>query len=192
MKNWFILGLFVLTSNCALGPLVSHETARTVGESKHEMVGGLGNGGVVAKWNYGVTENFDLGLHYETLNPVGLRAKYAFLNNKEGWSLAGAFGYGSGFGSSHYYVDLMASHLVGKWEPYGTLRLVQMETDEKQITILGSEFTLGRLNFNYSHLVLGTRYWFSDRWLLSMELSRILLDGSVSPVIYSAALGYRF
>ena len=56
-----ILVLGFLTS-CAVGPLLNHETARTVGKGKHELSGGYSNAGYVFKWNYGLFEKFDFGI----------------------------------------------------------------------------------------------------------------------------------
>ena len=95
---FYCLFLIFILSGCAVGPLAIHETARTVGKSNHELVAGYGIAGYVFKWNIGLSENWDIGLHWESLS-IGLRAKYAFLQNSEkGWSLAtaagtGAFGY---------------------------------------------------------------------------------------------------
>lgn len=190
--------LFLLLSGCAVGPLVSHETARTVGKSKSEVIAGFGEGGYVFKWNYGVTENLDLGVHWESLS-VGLRAKYAFINKKEGWSLASALGAGSSVGGRHYYGDLIGSHLSGAWEPYGTLRLVHVKADpiELKDNQTGSvEFTIDKSEFDYAQFIVGTKYWFSENWVMSLEASSFgaLTSGLVlsNGVILGGSLGYRF
>lgn len=79
MKNNILILLMLTTtvlSGCAVGPLVSHETARTVGTTNHELMAGYGQAGYVIKWNYGLNENLDVGLHWESLS-IGVRAKYA-------------------------------------------------------------------------------------------------------------------
>ncbi len=190
--------LFVLLSGCAVGPLVSHETARTVGMSKHEVIAGFGEAGYVFNWNYGLNEDLDLGLHWESLS-IGLRAKYAFINKKEGWSLASALGAGSSIGGRHYYGDLIGSYLSGPWEPYGTLRAVHVNADpiEFKNQQTGSvEFTVDKTEFNYAQAILGTRYWFSPNWLMSFEASSFaaLTSGLVfsNAVLLGGSLGYRF
>lgn len=197
MKFYAVICCLILLSGCAVGPLVSHETARTVGDANHELAGGYGMAGLAFKWNYGVTENLDIGFHYETLS-MGVRAKYAFLNNSAGWSLASALGAGASVGGSHYYADLMASYLVGSFEPYGTLRLVDVTLDplEFQDTETGAvDFTIASYKYQYGQFIFGTRYWFNQNWHLSAEASNLFSISLVSfgnALLFSAAIGYRF
>jgi len=191
-----IIFLFCLTS-CAVGPLVSHESARTVGKSNHELAGGYGNAGLALKWNYGLSDNFDLGVQLESLS-LGLRAKYSFLNMKEGWSFATAGGLGSSVGGKHYYVDLMTSYFSGKWEPYTTLRAVHVKTDPVEFNDEDTgmlNFTVDRIHYNYGQLMLGSRFWFTQKFFFSGEASTIFaISGfnSDSNLLLNAALGYRF
>jgi hypothetical protein len=185
--------------------LVSHETARTVGDSNHELIGGLGlQGGnlvlVNFKWNYGLTQNLDLGLYSEVFS-IGIRAKYAFIsNNKAGWSLATALGSGAtSFGSTHRYVDIVGSYLAKSWEPYGTLRIVRVviapfdlrnkETGSIFYTFSGSQH-------DYGQFIMGTRYWFSPRWLFSLEASSLFPMTSSLEIrenfLVSGSFGFRF
>ncbi len=155
--SWIFLMSFLL-SGCAIGPLVSHETARTVGKSNHELIGGYGSAGYVLKWNVGLTENLDFGVHWEFLS-IGIRAKYALVNgNNNGLSLAIAGGIGESIGGSHYYGDLMASYLSGKWEPYGTLRVVHVKNDPVEFRDKDTGpwiFALTRLNMTTAKLSWG-------------------------------------
>lgn len=204
MKHLSILRLFlnsfvfVFLSGCAVGPLVSHETARTVGDSNHELIGGYGQAGYVFKWNYGLTENLDLGLHWESLS-IGIRAKYAFINNKAGWSMASAFGNGASIGGSHYYLDVVGSYLTGSWEPYGTVRVVHVKLDPVEFRSKDTgqiSFTIDRAEYDYGQLIVGTRYWLSDHWLFSIEASSLFSISSGfragNGVFGGASFGYRF
>src|SRR4051794_11386575 len=95
--------IFGLLGGCAVGPLVSHETARTVGKGHNELVAGYGIAGYALKWNLGLDDSLDVGIHWESLS-LGARAKYAFINGREhGWSLASALGAGLSIGGKHYY-----------------------------------------------------------------------------------------
>lgn len=197
MMAALLLGVFLL-SGCALGPLANHETARSVGNSKHELIVGAGQSGWVGKWNYGLTEDLDLGIHYESLS-LGVRAKYSFLNSNNGWSIAGALGTGTNIGGSHTYGDFMVSHMSGTWEPYATFRYVSVKTDpvEFKDTDTGElHFTIDTPNFNYGHYFLGTRIWFTPKFLLSLEFSKpVSLNDDFridSETLFSGALGYRF
>lgn len=195
----FIFLLFsVFLSGCAIGPLVSHETARTVGNSNHELIGGYGQAGHILKWNYGLTENLDLGLHWESLS-IGVRAKYAFINNKSGLSLASALGTGDSLGGSHYYGDIIGSYLTGSWEPYGTVRVVHVKNDPLEFKNKNTgqvSFTIDKSEYDYGQFILGTRYWFNDHWLLSIEASSLFTISSGfktgNSVLAGASFGYRF
>lgn len=201
MKNIIVIlvsaGAFL--SGCAIGPLVGHETGRTVGRGHHELAGGVGETGFMAKWNYGITEDLDLGLHWESLS-LGVRGKYAFINNRQsGWSLAGALGVGSSFGGDHVYADLIASRLAGRWEPYGTIRVVRVKSDpvKFQEKDTGKEIFIVQVEeFEYAQGMLGTRYWFTDHWSLSVEAGSLASMTSGFRVgdnaFASAGLGYRF
>lgn len=197
-KHFAALFTVLAVSGCAFGPLVSHETARTVGESHHEIVAGYGSPGYAFKWSFGLTKNWDVGVQYESLS-LGIRTKYAFLNVENGFSLAAAFGVGSSVGGNHYYGDLLASYMTGSWEPYGTLRIVHVKTDPldfKDESTGNLKFTIGSAQYDYGQFMLGTRYWFTKNWLLSIEASTLfgftsdfkVADGFLA----SAAFGYRF
>lgn len=194
--SFAVLGMFL--SGCAVGPLVSHETARTVGDGNHELVGGFGQAGYAFKWNYGLSDNLDLGLHYESLS-IGLRSKYVFIKDEDNWSVAGALGTGASVGGSHYYGDVIASYLTGAWEPYGTIRIVHVKNDPSEFrnTDTGQvAFTIDRIEYDYGQLMLGTRYWFDTNWLFSVEASTLFALSSGFKVdnafILGAAFGYRF
>lgn len=203
MRKFSFVGILVsmltLTSACAVGPLVQHETARSVGEGSHDLVGGYGQAGIVAKWNYGITENFDFGMQYESLS-FGVRAKYAIVNGKSGgFSLAGAVGAGSSIGGNHMYFDIMTSYLAGTFEPYATARFVQVSTDPADFRNADTgeiAFTVQSANYNYGQAIVGTRIWMSPNWLLSLEASSLFGLGDTvsfsSNVLVGAALGYRF
>ena len=202
MKKYllFICVVAVVTfSGCAFGPLVSHETARTVGNSNHELIGGYGMAGLIFKWNYGLTENLDLGLHSESLS-LGIRAKYAFINRTVGWSFATAFGTGISLpDASHFYGDLIGSYMTGAWEPYSTLRLVHVKNnslDFKDQKTGQVNFTVPSSEYDYGQFILGTRYWFSPHWLFSLEASSFFSATSGfkfgNNLLVGAAFGYHF
>ncbi len=193
-----LLLLVSFTTSCAVGPLVFHETARTVGFTNHELIGGAGQAGLVFKWNYGLTENLDLGIQFESLS-LGIRAKYAFINGGENdFSLASAVGTGFSIGGSHYYGDLIGSYFFEKWEPYMGLRLVHAKNDNKEIKTNSSalNFTIEETQYNYGQITFGTKYWFSKSWMLSVEGSSIFSTSSGllanSNLFAGFALGYKF
>lgn len=176
LQKFMTFFLFLSLTSCAIGPLVSHETARTVGRNKHEPAFGYGMAGYVLKWNYGITDNFDIGLHWESLS-IGLRAKYAFIKNDgEGFSLASAIGYGSSIGGKYTSVDLLGSYLVGQWEPFSMFRYVHVKTDPIEFrsddpNTQGFDFTISSQKYDYGQLSFGSRYWFKENLYFSGELS---------------------
>jgi hypothetical protein len=193
------LGFTTLLLNaCAFGPLVTHETARTVGENRHELLGGYGNVGYMVKWSYGVTKDIDLGFQIESMS-IGLRGKYAFINNERGFSLAAAAGVGNSIGGSHYYGDLMTSYKAAWWEPYLNFRYVRVKTDPIEVRDKDNgplDFTINSLEYSYGQLFFGNRFWMTENWILSVEASSIVLHSTgikmSSVAVIGAALGYKF
>jgi hypothetical protein len=198
LNSAFFLFFTVTTAGCAIGPLVSHETARTVGYTNSEVLGGYGVGGYVFKFNYGLAENLDFGLHWESLS-VGLRLKYAFINGKENaWSFAGAAGLGSSIGGSHYYGDLTASYLFKQFEPYGTFRYVHVKNDPIEFKDKDTgtvDFTADFPDYDYGQAILGFRFWFDKHWLASLEASSLFAFHGLTigeGVLVGGAFGYHF
>ena len=184
---------------CALGPLAMHETARSVGKAKNEFDYAFGSMGHMISWNVGASDDLDVGIHLESLS-IGIRAKYAFINAREnGWSLAAAAGVGSSFGGGHYYGDVISSYLSEFWEPYGALRLTHAHNDPiyiKDRDNSRSTYTFSAGDYDYGAVILGSRFWLSERWMASIEASSLFSAASNvtfgSNVLASAAFGYRF
>lgn len=132
--------------------------------------------------------------HWESLS-IGIRSKYAFVNNSEGWSFAAALGTGASGTGTHYYGDLLGSYKAASWEPYTTLRVVHVENDDLEfedsetgqvsLTIPGSEY-------DYGQFILGVRYWFAPHWLFSLEASTLFASSVLDVTLVSGSLGYRF
>lgn len=189
----------LLLSACAVGPLVSHEPARTVGKGKVAFTGGRGAAGWVAKGNFGISEDLDMGVQWESLS-LGLRLKYAFLNHQDGgFSMAAAAGTGLSLGGSHYYGDLMTSYLAGRWEPYGSVRIVHVKTDPIELRDKDTEqvdIVVDRLSYNYGQVFLGSRFWINETWYLSGEISSLFAVSSGvhfgDGLLWGAAAGARF
>lgn len=197
LKFVFLALLFIQIS--CVGPLTSHETARTVGKSHSEVSGGIGNGGHVFKWTYGVMDHFDLGIQWETLS-IGFRGKYSFINGKEKqWSYAAALGFGSSDWSRHQYGDLIASYLLNSWEPYTTFRIVHVSVDPIEMKDNYTNdiyYSSAASKYYYEQIILGTRYWFNPKWLMSLELSSLFSFGSditiSKNILIGVGVGYRF
>ena len=181
MNKRFLFALTALLLSSCVGPLVLHETARTVGSGHNEFLGGFGRAGIALKWNYGITDRLDFGLQFESLS-TGLRLKYAWYDNQEqGWSFASAVGLGTSIGGKNYYLDTIVSHLHKRWEPYGAFRFVHVNIDsiEARNRDTGDvSFTTPNFDFDYGQFMVGTRYWMTPTWLLSLEISDLVAFSS--------------
>lgn len=194
-----LVGTNLLVCSCTVGPLVLHETGRTVGRHHNELELGAGSAGQLAKWNFGLADDLDVGIQYEMLS-VGARVKYAFINRPDhGLSLAGAAGAGRSRGGHYYNGDLVASYLNGPWEPYGGLRYTYAKSDPDDLNDKDSgifDFTIHSDTYEYGQTFVGSRYWFNPNWLLSVEASSLFsLSDSLrldNNFLLGLALGYRF
>jgi hypothetical protein len=191
--------LFLLLSSCAVGPLTHHETARTVGDTHHEISAGLSPAGHALKWNYGATHNIDFGLQIESFSAGG-RVKWAIRNRPlHGLSVALAFGSGLSIGGRHSYLDLTTSYSGLKWgEPYLSARatmLLQSTLVTGSYSTGNIQFTASATTYQYVQYFVGNRFWISDRYYLGIEGSTFqFLSGltSTSKYLLSATLGLRY
>lgn len=185
----------IFSSGCAIGPVQGGETARSVGKSNSEFVFGRGSLGYLIKWNYGLTEDLDFGVQFETFS-TGIRLKYAFLNRPSGLSLAAALGVGNSFDGNHRYGDFLASYFAGSWEPYTILRYVRVTVDPENLRFGDGDivFSADRREYGYLQGILGSRYWFDRHWALSLEAAGLgALEGvEVSGIFWGASVGYLF
>ncbi|MDX9732159.1 MAG: hypothetical protein RBT63_10345 [Bdellovibrionales bacterium] len=183
---------------CATGPLMLHETARSVGKGKNELSLGYGIAGYAFKWSHGVSEDFDLGVQLESMS-WGVRGKYSLVNARtHGWSIAIGGGAGGSSYSKHIYGDFIVSHLADKWEPYGSLRVVHVTWDPLEFHRKNGEllFVTPSDRFRYGQAILGTRYWTNQKTYLMFEASTLLgFESGVrwdSGMFLSAGVGGRF
>lgn len=123
IKTLFTLTLSVFFISCAMAPLTTPKTARSLGEGNWEI--DLGATPSYLSVNRGFSENLDMGLTVE--NQLGLvfelSGKSAFINrSEEGYSLAlfgGVFtGDTLGGNSSEFRLGPVLSYKSGWWEPY--------------------------------------------------------------------------
>ena len=203
MKNTLLLIMLFITTSCAFGPLMMNETARTVGKGNGDINFGYGLAGYVVKYNYGLLKDLDIGIQYEALS-IGVRAKYAFINNQEkGFSLAAALGTGASLGGSHNYADLIASYKNERFEPYFGYRYVSVKTDpvefednEDDDVIDLSFLRIDSFKYKYGQAFLGFKYWFTDKWNFTSEISKLVSIEDVtlrdSGFLYAASFTYKF
>ena len=174
-----LLGLVVVLLNvsCALGPVLNHETARSNGEGKGEFTAmSTSKGYLGLKFDYGILKDLDIGAQWESLN-TSIYAKYSFLNQPNGSSLAGLIGTGSTFGGNFNYIDLTYSYMATAFEPYIAARYITVRTDLSELTgnDTSSIFSsITKAEFSYAMAFIGTKYWFSKTLALSAEGSSFI------------------
>jgi hypothetical protein len=196
-----ILILSFLASACSLAPLQSGETGRSLGEKHAHLDAGAtgvsGSNGIAvnAKFAYGISQNFDVGIQYDFIG-MGILAKYSLINHQDkGFSLATLGGAGTdifGFGSSYIYIGPAVSYLMDWWEPYIVARF-------NQVTIgafsSNSIKVTERTTFNYLQGSVGSFFWFTKTFGLGLEYNtffnseQIQFSGSG---LFSARLALRF
>ncbi len=189
-----------LLSSCVMGPINTFETGRTSGEGRGELFGGLGSTGFVGKLNYGLSENFDIGVQLETFS-LGGRLKYALMNNQEkgfSFSIASGAGVGGG-GSSHYYGDILMSYLSGDFEPYGSARFVHaINKSYKDKNDMNNDwlFSIQKPEFDYQQYNLGLRYWVNEQLTVNLEFTKLQADNSEiifkDDTLVNVGLGVKF
>lgn len=195
LRNTGVFFLFLLCTFmvACVGPVYVQETARTVGKGNVELLGGYGNGGYVVKANLGLSDNWDLGLQFESLS-YGVRTKYAFLNpRQEGFGLAVASGLGGSIGGYHVYADLLASYLINSFEPYLTVRGTCIYTREF-LSFSSELFNISRVAGTIwsGEVFLGSKFWVTKHLSLSPEISLLWVGSSYPVIVYGGGLGFRF
>lgn len=188
----------LLLQSCAIGPLYHHESARTLGSGRHDVTVGAGKAGYTFKWNAGLLNFLDLGMHLESFS-AGLKAKLGIINNQEGFALSTGFGVGASIGGQYKLFDLNTSYKQGWFEPYLTLRYVSVTIDKDKIKDKDTGdlvFTFFDDKYEYYQPILGTLFWLGDKLHLSAELSMLHSKSNNMKLrnnfIYGASLGYRF
>ncbi|MCB0415008.1 MAG: hypothetical protein KDD50_11785 [Bdellovibrionales bacterium] len=200
MKSRLLFAIFgLLFSGCALGPILSHDNGRSLGDSNGSIGLNVTNQGYYAlKASYGFDENLDIGVELEAL-ALGLRGKYSFINQENGYSTAVVGGLGTTLGGSYYYVQSANSYRTGKWEPFGSLRITKVSYSASDITDANTGDILTSYpasSFTYGTIFIGSKYHFSEKFNLSLELSSFIAMESgltfANSVMPSLGLGVGF
>ena len=178
-----LLALSSLLFAGCIGPMLSHDTGRTLGKGGNQIqVASTPDAYRSISYTHGVTENLDLGIKAESLNN-GFTGKYAFVNHKTGGALAAVFGLGTTFGGTYYMGGLATSYKFNHFEPFAGIRTTQVNVDEAKIkdADTGDVFaTVPSFNFHYSQAFLGTKIRFNKTFGLSAEAASIFADNDVN------------
>lgn len=194
---FILLASLILFTGC-VGPLLNHGTGRSLGSGNHnaKVIAAL-EGYYGFQYDYGFSDNFDLGVQYEVLS-IGLNSKYSFINQSSGFSFAGTLGIGSTFGGVYSALGFNGSYKAGSWEPFASLRYTSVEVDQQEIINkdTGDLFTVTPvMNYDYTQGFLGVKYWFTDGLALNVELGSFVSSNNVdftSIIYYSLGVDFLF
>jgi len=167
-----ILFMFVLflASACALAPVSSNFTGRSLGSGKVGLDGGAvlaGSGLIAGRLTVGVGPNLDFGAQYDTLS-AGLFAKYSLINSGTGFSLAGFVGGGKTIGGQYIYAGPAVSLKFGGIEPYFVGRYNWVHYGE---TKSSGGFDIEEGDYSYLQFTGGAVFWFSRAFGIQAEAS---------------------
>ena len=176
----FLLILTCFGTAC-VGPLLNHESGRTVGDGKHLLRAMSSVDGYFGfTYDYGLSKNFDLGVQLEAL-AFGLKGKYSFINSDTGFAAAALAGIGTTFGGTYYTFGAAGSFSASGWEHFGALKYTQVNIDPTEVkdSNTGSIFaTIPAFDYNYTQAFLGTKYRFTDWFALSAEAGSFIGNSS--------------
>ncbi len=228
IKSLFLcfLSIFILVS-CAI-PSQSPNTARTLGNGNWQFQAGGGalidmetgvdmttDGTVVSKnekyteergWLLiarGFGENFDGALTFEYSGNLifGLRGKYAFINNDEGFSLAG---YSEIFSSdvSGVHFGPILSYKTNLLEPYlgVSYRILTSAGKEACSENFSQETGFSRFigdivrraqcrNLSYMQAVLGFNFWVNENAAINVHTNYLKVIGERGSYIFAPGVG---
>jgi hypothetical protein len=162
LNKFLALAILVTFAGCAVAPINSTTTARTLGEGQNEVrVNVIIPGAMVQR---GLTNNLDLGLGVELqfTTLVNLFAKYAFINKPAGgFSLAALGGVGVAGGSKSAYAGPILSYRHNWFEAftiarYNYVRWSNDVSNKDRDDLLN--FIPSKIKFGYTQLDVGASY----------------------------------
>lgn len=200
MKLKFLLVIFSCVSlfSCAIGPLNSSHSARSLGDGNNNINASIMPIGV--EYSRGVSDNVDLGVAVELqFTPLGsVWAKYSIVNNPTGVSYALTSGlfYSDGVenaSSKGGFLGAIVSHRKDKMEFYfsGKLNRVNWEsgslfTSKDSESIWYTDNGEESETFNYLQGNLGMSYWVSPKFNFDISgvcISLIKDGGTCAPML---------
>jgi len=160
-----------LASACALAPVSTNFTGRSLGSGKVGLDGGAvaaGSGIFYGRLAVGLGPNMDFGAQYDMLS-AGLFAKYSIINNRaSGFSLAGFGGAGIAVNGYYVYGGPALSFKAGMIEPYFAARINWVHYGENKSS---SGFDISAGDYSYLQFTAGSVLWFSQAVGLNAEFS---------------------
>lgn len=190
----------LLIAGCSFAPFSSSQSAHTVEEGALSMQGGLAaiNETPYARFSYGVTENFELGLlsefHFFDF-VTGFVAKYGFVNNKEaGLSFSVEASAGAGGSSSYAYIAPMLGYKKDKWDSYisGRYNYAHVGYDDLEIDFgwFGKVDLSNRTRLQYGIATVGNTYWIKNNFGINVNANYTF--GNFESIYAGVGLVYVF
>lgn len=179
MKILNLLTLLFLTS-CALAPFNATNSARSLGAGNAQTEFGNANSTYFMKANAGITEDLDMGyvMEFGDFTTSGLLAKYSFINNDTGPSVAAEGAWGSSETTSYWYLGAIGSIAFSEsFEVFANVRYNSVSTDETDIDQgdkVGN-IEVEELEMAYLYGAVGFNIWFSK--FTGLSIYNIYIQG---------------
>ena len=162
----------LILSSCAFAPYSNNHSARTLGKGNVSVQAGLSaNANVpIARLGYGIANNVDIGLLAEEQNNTELFGgwlKYAFINEKEGFSFSAETSAGGSDSSRYFYIGPTVGYKWHWYEPYFTARynyVAYHNEHNVDLSLFGKLDVNEKGNYQYGLLTLGSTLW-ATNWL---------------------------
>ena len=182
MKNIIFAITLVLFTSCSLAPFNATNSGRSLGNGNVATEFGNANSNYFMKASAGITEDLDLGyvMEFGEFSTSALLAKYSFLNNDTGPSVAGELSYGSSETTSFYSVGAIGSIAFNEaFEVFANVRFNSVSTDETDIEIGDSvgNIEVEKEEMTYLYGAVGFNIWFNKSNGLSLYNIYIQGDG---------------
>tara|TARA_B100001971_G_C18268010_1_gene596209 strand:+ start:48511 stop:49110 length:600 start_codon:yes stop_codon:yes gene_type:complete len=182
LKNIILLlGLLFLTS-CSLAPFNATNSGKSLGAGNVATEFGNANSNYFMKASAGISEDLDLGyvMEFGEFSTSALLAKYSFLNNETGPSVAGELAYGSSETTNFYYLGVIGSIAFNEaFEVFANVRFNSVNTDEGDVEIGDSvgNIEVEKEEMTYLYGAVGFNIWFNKNNGLSIYNIYIQGDG---------------
>lgn len=192
LSSFFIMAAI---AGCAIAPINTTTTARTLGEGQNEAkVNILIPGAMVER---GFTNDLDLGagLEFQTVTVLHLFGKYAFINKPaDGFSLAGLAGVGLGNGTKSVYAGPVLSYRHDWWEVFTIARYNYVHwtnniSEDDRVDLLN--FFPRKVNFGYTQVDIGASY-ITEKAIMSAGLKIFGLEEDSSSATPFFDIGFKF
>lgn len=178
----FLCFLLLFLSACSLTPFNATNSGKSLGAGNVSTEFGNANSNYFMKANAGITEDLDLGyvMEFGEFSTSALLAKYSFINNDTGLSVAGELSYGSSETTSFYSIGTIGSIAFNEsFEIFANIRFNSVSTDESDIDIGDSvgNIEVEKEEMTYLYGAIGFNIWFNKFNGLSIYNIYIQGDG---------------